>query len=49
MGLLPRRSRTAMFEGASLMGLVPEAVARAGVAPCPEERAIFASLSSTRT
>lgn len=45
MGLIARRSGTVIFEGKSLMGLPPERVARAGVAICPEERAIFASLN----
>jgi branched-chain amino acid transport system ATP-binding protein len=45
MGLLQRRSGSVIFEGKSLMGLPPEAIARAGIALCPEERAIFASLS----
>lgn len=45
MGLLQRRSGSVVFEGKSLMGLPPEAIARAGIALCPEERAIFASLN----
>jgi branched-chain amino acid transport system ATP-binding protein len=45
MGLVAKRRGSVRFEGRELMGLAPEIVARAGVAFCPEERAIFSSLS----
>ncbi|AUL14708.1 ABC transporter ATP-binding protein [Bordetella bronchiseptica] len=45
MGLLARRSGSVRFEARELMGLAPEAIARAGIALCPEERAIFSGLS----
>jgi branched-chain amino acid transport system ATP-binding protein len=45
MGLVPRREGEIVFEGHDLMGLSPDRIARLGVAWCPEERAVFASLS----
>ncbi|MGC8476071.1 MAG: ABC transporter ATP-binding protein [Acetobacteraceae bacterium] len=45
MGLVPRRAGSIRFRGAELIGAVPERIARAGIALCPEERAIFGSLS----
>src|ERR1700759_2060164 len=44
MGLVANRSGSIMFEGRELIGLMPEKIARAGIAFCPEERGIFASL-----
>jgi branched-chain amino acid transport system ATP-binding protein len=44
MGLVSNRTGSIKFEGAELIGLTPEKIARAGVAFCPEERGIFASL-----
>jgi branched-chain amino acid transport system ATP-binding protein len=44
MGLVANRSGSIRFEGHELSGLPPEKIARAGVAFCPEERGIFASL-----
>ena len=44
MGLVANRTGAIKFEGADLIGLAPEKIARAGVAFCPEERGIFASL-----
>jgi branched-chain amino acid transport system ATP-binding protein len=44
MGLVANRSGSILFEGRELIGLAPEKIARAGVAFCPEERGIFASL-----
>ena len=44
MGLVANRTGSIKFEGAELIGLSPEKIARAGVAFCPEERGIFASL-----
>ena len=44
MGLVGRRTGSITFEGKELIGLPPEKIARLGVAFCPEERGIFASL-----
>ena len=44
MGLVGRRTGSIAFEGKELIGLPPEKIARLGVAFCPEERGIFASL-----
>jgi len=44
MGLVGRRAGSIKFEGQETIGLAPEKVARAGIAFCPEERGIFASL-----
>jgi len=46
MGLLARRSGRIEVAGQSTEGMAPEAVAHLGVAWCPEERGIFASLST---
>ncbi len=45
MGLLQRCRGRIEIGGRPALGLAPEAVARLGVAYCPEERGIFASLS----
>ncbi|RDE10119.1 ABC transporter ATP-binding protein [Pelagibacterium lacus] len=45
MGMLPRRTGSVKFDGCELIKAPPRAIARAGVALCPEERAIFSSLS----
>ena len=45
MGLLQRCRGRIEIGGRSALGLAPEEVARLGVAYCPEERGIFASLS----
>ncbi|WP_445680169.1 ABC transporter ATP-binding protein [Radicibacter daui] len=45
MGLLAKRTGSVMFEGQELVGLPARAIARAGIAFCPEERGIFSSLS----
>lgn len=45
LGLLPRCRGRITLGGQEALGLVPEKVARLGVAYCPEERGIFASLS----
>ncbi|CAN7729876.1 ABC transporter ATP-binding protein [Variovorax sp. LjRoot84] len=45
MGLVARKSGSVVFEGRELLGRLPEAVARAGIAWCPEERAIFSGLT----
>ena len=44
MGIVTRRTGTAQFEGRELLGLPSDQVARLGIAFCPEERGIFASL-----
>jgi len=44
MGLVGHRTGSITFEGKELIGLAPEKIARQGVAFCPEERGIFASL-----
>jgi branched-chain amino acid transport system ATP-binding protein len=44
MGLLTRRHGHIAIHGQSTEGLMPEDIARLGVAYCPEERGIFASL-----
>ncbi|HET7410281.1 MAG TPA: ABC transporter ATP-binding protein [Paracoccaceae bacterium] len=45
MGILPKRTGSVMFDGRELIGLPSRTIARAGIAFCPEERAVFASLS----
>jgi branched-chain amino acid transport system ATP-binding protein len=47
MGLVPRRSGSVKFRGKELIELMPNEIARSGIAICPEERAIFGSLSVT--
>ena len=47
MGLVPRREGSIQYRGAELIGAPPERIARAGIAFCPEERAIFGSLNVT--
>ena len=44
MGIVEHRGGSVRFEGRELIGLPSNAIARAGIAFCPEERAIFASL-----
>jgi len=44
MGIVERRSGSVRFEGRELIGMPSDAIARAGIAFCPEERGIFASL-----
>ncbi len=45
MGLLRRKTGTIRFEGEDIAGRLPEAIARRGIAYCPEEHGIFASLT----
>jgi branched-chain amino acid transport system ATP-binding protein len=45
MGLVPTARGEIMFRGSALQGLVPERVARSGVALVPEGRRIFAGLT----
>ncbi|MEO8560330.1 MAG: ABC transporter ATP-binding protein [Rhodospirillales bacterium] len=45
MGIVTKRSGSTKFEGRELIGLTSDKVARQGIAFCPEERGIFATLS----
>jgi branched-chain amino acid transport system ATP-binding protein len=45
MGLLANRKGSIKFEGAELIGLKSNRIARQGIAYCPEERGIFSSLN----
>jgi branched-chain amino acid transport system ATP-binding protein len=45
MGLVGRRAGSVAFRGAETIGMRSDLIARAGIALCPEERGIFASLS----
>ncbi|MGG5823814.1 ABC transporter ATP-binding protein [Falsiroseomonas sp. HW251] len=47
MGLTGRRQGSIAFEGRETINLRPDLIARAGIAYCPEERGIFASLDVT--
>jgi branched-chain amino acid transport system ATP-binding protein len=47
MGLVPRREGSIAFQGQETSRMSPDGVARAGIAFCPEERGIFASLNVT--
>ena len=44
MGILPKRKGSVVFDGRETIGLPSRAIARAGIAFCPEERGIFSSL-----
>jgi branched-chain amino acid transport system ATP-binding protein len=44
MGIVESRTGSVRFEGRELIGMTSDAIARAGIAFCPEERGIFASL-----
>ncbi|MGE0586682.1 MAG: ABC transporter ATP-binding protein [Flavobacteriaceae bacterium] len=44
MGILPKRKGSVVFQGKELMHAPARFVAREGIAFCPEERGIFASL-----
>jgi branched-chain amino acid transport system ATP-binding protein len=44
MGMVEQRKGSVRLDGRELIGLSSDAIARAGVAICPEERGIFASL-----
>jgi branched-chain amino acid transport system ATP-binding protein len=44
MGIVPRRSGSVIYDGTDLIGLPSNRIARLGIAYCPEERGIFASL-----
>lgn len=45
MGMIPQRSGSIRLEGRELIRSPSDVIARAGIAICPEERGIFASLS----
>jgi len=45
MGMVGRRTGSIRFEGRELIGAASNEIARAGIAFCPEERGIFASLT----
>ncbi len=44
MGIVPKRTGSIIFEGTELIDLPSNRIARLGIAFCPEERGIFASL-----
>jgi len=46
MGIVPRREGSVAYEGRETIGLAPSRIARRGIAYCPEERGIFASLTA---
>jgi branched-chain amino acid transport system ATP-binding protein len=45
MGMVGRRAGSITFEGKDLINLTSDRIARLGIAFCPEERGIFASLN----
>jgi branched-chain amino acid transport system ATP-binding protein len=45
MGIVGKRTGSVRYEGRELIGLSSDKIARLGVAFCPEERGIFASLN----
>jgi len=45
MGIVPRREGSIVFEGTQIVDLPSNRIARLGIAYCPEERGIFASLN----
>ncbi|TCT03956.1 ABC transporter ATP-binding protein [Aquabacter spiritensis] len=45
MGLLQKRAGSIRYEGKETVALAPNQIARLGIAYCPEERGIFASLN----
>jgi branched-chain amino acid transport system ATP-binding protein len=45
MGVVPRREGSVLFEGAETIAMASNRIARRGIAWCPEERGIFASLN----
>ena len=47
MGLVGRRAGSILFRGRETIRMRPDKVARCGIALCPEERGIFASLNVT--
>ena len=45
MGMLSKRTGSVRFEGNETIGMASNLIARSGIAYCPEERGIFASLN----
>ena len=45
MGVVAKRRGSAQYKGRETIGLTSDRIARLGIAICPEERGIFASLS----
>ena len=45
MGIVGQRTGSVRFEGREMIDLMSNQIARAGIALCPEERGVFASLS----
>ncbi len=45
MGVLPKRTGSITYQGTETATLSPDRIARLGIAWCPEERGIFASLT----
>jgi branched-chain amino acid transport system ATP-binding protein len=45
MGVLPKRAGSIVYQGTETATLSPDRIARLGIAWCPEERGIFASLT----
>jgi len=45
MGMVAKRKGSVVYEGAETIGLSSNRIARLGIALCPEERGIFASLN----
>jgi branched-chain amino acid transport system ATP-binding protein len=45
MGMLTKRTGSVRYQGRELIGLKSNQIAKSGIAICPEERGIFASLS----
>jgi branched-chain amino acid transport system ATP-binding protein len=45
MGIIPQRRGSIVYEGREVVGLTSNRIARLGIAYCPEERGIFASLN----
>lgn len=46
LGLVGRRTGSIMFNGTEIIGTAPHKIARMGLGFCPEERGIFAGLST---
>lgn len=46
LGLVGRRTGSVMFNGNDVIGMAPHRIARLGLGFCPEERGIFAGLST---
>ncbi|MDP2412122.1 MAG: ABC transporter ATP-binding protein [Pseudolabrys sp.] len=44
MGMVPRREGSIRLEGTEIIGVAPHQIARLGIAFCPEDRGIYATL-----